>query len=101
MRLFAMAQNFSVPLVPPAHPGIRKACDVWYRALTNYFSPVTDYYEARTSTVKAAQDLFPGSSKEAAAVAAAWDVVGAPDSPDGNGPRCDPGFAIDSSACPA
>ncbi|KAI8469121.1 MAG: hypothetical protein J3K34DRAFT_424794 [Monoraphidium minutum] len=85
----------------PAPLGIRKACDVWYRALTSYFTPVTDYYEARASTLAAAADLFPGGEAEVAAVSAAWDVVGAPDGPDGYGPRCDAGFAVDAAACAA
>jgi hypothetical protein len=74
---------------------------VWYRALTSYFTPVTDYYEARASTLAAARDLYPGDAAAEAAVGAAWDIVGAPDEPGGWGPRCDPAFAVDPSKCPA
>ncbi|GBF94228.1 peptidase [Raphidocelis subcapitata] len=81
----------------PAALGIRKACDVWYRALTSYFTPVTDYYEARTATVRAARDLFEGL--EADAVSAAWDAVGAPSGADGGGPACEPQYATDRAAC--
>lgn len=74
---------------------------MWYRALTNYFTPVTDYYEARVSTVRAAQELFPASPGDAAAVTAAWDLIGAPAAPGRRGPACDPDFAVDASACGA
>jgi hypothetical protein len=86
----------------PTHlpPGIRKACDVWYRALTNYFTPVADFYEARRSTVKAAEDLYPDSPQAAKAVDAAWDIVGAPNTSEGFWPKCDPTFAIDAASCP-
>jgi hypothetical protein len=93
---------------PPTHhqttstripPGIRKSCDVWYRALTSYFTPVTDYLEARQSTLMAARDLYPGSTAEADAVAAAWDLVGAPTEADKPGPKCDASFATDYGSC--
>lgn len=74
---------------------------MWYRALSSYFTPVTDYAEARAATMRAAADLYPGSDKEAAAVAAAWDVIGAPRSPKERGPRCEAGFATDAAACGA
>jgi hypothetical protein len=74
---------------------------VWYRALTNYFTPVADFYEARQSTVRAARDLFPSDPAAAEAVSAAWDIVGAPDVAEGFGPKCDPTFATDVATCPA
>ena len=74
---------------------------MWYRALTSYFTPVTDYQEARAATVRAARDLFPNSTAEAAAVAAAWDAIGAPLGPRKRGPRCDAELAVDAAACGA
>lgn len=55
--------------------GRDKAADIWFRALTRYFTSGTTYAEARTGTVNAAEDLYGSGSAEAAAVAAAWDAV--------------------------
>ncbi len=55
--------------------GREKAAAIWYRALTLYFTSATDYFDARTATLKAAEDLHGPRSDEAAAVAASWDAV--------------------------
>lgn len=55
--------------------GRSKAQRIWYRALTVYMLPDTDYAGAREATLLAANDLFGGASTEYAAVAAAWDAV--------------------------
>ena len=55
--------------------GRSKAQQVWYRALTVYFTSTTDYAGARTATLAAARDLYGSGSAEVAAVAAAWSAV--------------------------
>jgi len=55
--------------------GKLNAAKIWYRALTVYMTPSTNYAGARTATVKAAADLYGSASAEAAAVSAAWAAV--------------------------
>jgi Zn-dependent metalloprotease len=55
--------------------GRDEAADIWYRALTTYFTSATDYHGARTATLQAASDLYGAGSPEYDAVAAAWDAV--------------------------
>ncbi|UQI47794.1 M4 family metallopeptidase [Streptomyces sp. HU2014] len=55
--------------------GRDKAVQIWYRALTTYFTSTTDYHGAREGTLKAAADLYGANSAEAKAVDAAWAGV--------------------------
>ncbi|CAM5515725.1 MULTISPECIES: M4 family metallopeptidase [Streptomyces] len=55
--------------------GRDKAVQIWYRALTTYFTSTTDYHDARQGTLKAAADLYGANSAEAKAVDAAWAAV--------------------------
>ncbi|MET7702511.1 M4 family metallopeptidase [Streptomyces sp. NPDC005485] len=55
--------------------GRTKAYQIWYKALTTYFTSSTDYAAARTATLQAASDLYGASSPERSAVAAAWSGV--------------------------
>ncbi|MFF8729478.1 M4 family metallopeptidase [Streptomyces sp. NPDC015171] len=55
--------------------GRDKALQIWYKALTTYFTSTTDYKAAREGTLKAATDLYGADSTEAKAVAAAWTGV--------------------------
>ncbi|MEU0009020.1 M4 family metallopeptidase [Streptomyces sp. NPDC006314] len=55
--------------------GRDKALQIWYKALTTYFTSTTDYAGARTGTLKAAADLYGADSTESKAVAAAWSAV--------------------------
>ncbi|MFD7903504.1 M4 family metallopeptidase [Kitasatospora sp. NPDC059747] len=55
--------------------GRDKAAQIWYRALTVYFTSTTNYASARTGTLKAAADLYGATSAEYKAVAAAWSGV--------------------------
>ncbi|MFF7238974.1 M4 family metallopeptidase [Streptomyces collinus] len=55
--------------------GRDKALQIWYKALTTYFTSTTDYKAAREGTVKAATDLYGADSAEAKTVAAAWTAV--------------------------
>lgn len=59
---------------------------VWFRALTEYFTPSTDFAEARQGLLQAATDLYGRESAAYAAVAAAWTAVGVgPGVEDGTG----------------
>ncbi|MEU6259108.1 M4 family metallopeptidase [Streptomyces sp. NPDC047043] len=55
--------------------GRDKADQIWYRALTTYFTSSTNYAGARTGTLQAASDLYGAGSAEYSAVAAAWKAV--------------------------
>ncbi len=55
--------------------GRTKAYQIWYKALTTYFTSSTDYAGARTGTLQAAADLYGSGSAEYNAVAAAWKAV--------------------------
>jgi len=55
--------------------GRAKAQQIWFRALTRYFTSGTTYAQARTATLSAAGDLYGASSAERAAVAQAWTAV--------------------------
>ncbi|MBL1083573.1 M4 family metallopeptidase [Streptomyces actinomycinicus] len=55
--------------------GRDKALQIWYKALTTYFTSKTDYKAAREGTLKAAADLYGADSTEAKTVAAAWTAV--------------------------
>ncbi|WP_369142771.1 M4 family metallopeptidase [Streptomyces sp. R44] len=55
--------------------GRDKAVQVWYKALTAYFTSTTDYHGAREGTLKAATDLYGAGSAEVRAVDAAWAAV--------------------------
>src|SRR3954454_6549741 len=51
------------------------AANIWYRALTVYFTSSTNYSGARAATIKAANDLYGAGSTQSNAVAAAWSAV--------------------------
>jgi Zn-dependent metalloprotease len=55
--------------------GRTAAAAIWYRALTTYMTSSTGYAGARVATLKAATDLYGGTSTEYAGVAAAWTAV--------------------------
>ncbi|MGJ5753250.1 Zn-dependent metalloprotease [Streptomyces puniciscabiei] len=55
--------------------GRDKALQIWYKALTTYFTSTTNYKAARTGTLSAAAALYGSSSTEYKAVAAAWSAV--------------------------
>ncbi|HEX8385092.1 MAG TPA: M4 family metallopeptidase, partial [Rubricoccaceae bacterium] len=50
--------------------------DVWYRALTTYFTSSTTFAGARSGTIQAATDLYGAGSAQVAAVTNAWAAVG-------------------------
>ncbi|MEV6977069.1 M4 family metallopeptidase [Kitasatospora sp. NPDC093806] len=55
--------------------GRDKAAQIWYKALTTYFTSTTDYAGARAGTLSAASDLYGANSAEYNAVAATWTAV--------------------------
>ncbi|MEV6836450.1 M4 family metallopeptidase [Streptomyces sp. NPDC051133] len=55
--------------------GRDKALQIWYKALTTYFTSTTNYKSARAGTLSAASALYGSSSTEYKAVAAAWAAV--------------------------
>ncbi|MFI6623137.1 M4 family metallopeptidase [Streptomyces sp. NPDC050528] len=55
--------------------GRAEALQIWYKALTEYFTSTTDYAGARSGTLSAAADLYGSGSTEYNAVAAAWNAV--------------------------
>ncbi|WP_159045996.1 M4 family metallopeptidase [Streptomyces sp. WM6372] len=62
----------------PAVTGIGndKAGKIWYRALTRYLVPNSNFSGARDATLRAATDLYGARSTETKTVAAAWLAVG-------------------------
>ncbi|MDQ0993146.1 M4 family metallopeptidase [Streptomyces sp. V3I7] len=55
--------------------GRAKALQIWYKALTTYFTSTTNYQGARTGTLSAAAAFYGSGSAEYNAVAAAWSGV--------------------------
>ncbi|MFJ9714092.1 M4 family metallopeptidase [Streptomyces sp. NPDC101234] len=55
--------------------GRDKALQIWYKALTEYFTSSTNYSGARAGTLSAAAALYGSSSTEYATVKAAWTAV--------------------------
>ncbi len=58
--------------------GVEKAEQVFYRTMTQYLSPNSDFADAARATIRAAQDLY--SSTEANAIRQAFKQVGVSDS---------------------
>lgn len=55
--------------------GRDKTEQIFYRALTTYLQPYSQFLDARDATLQAAEDLYGSGSSEAGAVQAAWDAV--------------------------
>ncbi|HEV7652472.1 MAG TPA: M4 family metallopeptidase [Actinophytocola sp.] len=55
--------------------GRESAEKIWYNALSTKFTSTTDYHDARTQTIAAADELFGAGSAESTAVAATWAAV--------------------------
>jgi Zn-dependent metalloprotease len=56
--------------------GIEKAQAITYRTLTTYLTPSSQYADARTYSILAAQDLYGACSPEVETVTNAWYAVG-------------------------
>ena len=87
----------SSPYLPEGFPGIGndRAAQIWFRALTVYTWPTTDYHGARSVAQHAARDLFGTGSPEEIAVANAFAAVNV-GAPWGQAPR--PLVLLDSRA---
>lgn len=70
--------NKYIPTIYVPGIGIEKARRIWYRALTVYMGPYTNYPGARVATARAARDLFGLCSPEYVAVQRGWNAVGVP-----------------------
>jgi hypothetical protein len=55
--------------------GNDKAARIWYRALTTYLTPSSNYLNARSAALKAAIDLYGASSAENVAVRKAFGAI--------------------------
>ena len=55
---------------------MQQAAAIWYRALTLYMVPSTNFAGAKTATLQAASDLHGSSSAQRTAVDNAWNAVG-------------------------
>lgn len=56
--------------------GNQKSGDIYYRTLTQYLTPSSNYSHFRAATIQAATDLYGASSGEVASVKAAFSAVG-------------------------
>lgn len=89
----------SSPVYSPYYPaglagiGNDKAARIYYKALTEYMTPDTDFEAARAATVSAAQDLFGAGSAEELAVLKAWSAVNVGLAP-GQAPRVKVSFPV-------
>jgi hypothetical protein len=61
--------------LPSGAIGRAKTAQIWYRALTTYLTPYSQFSDGRNAMVQAAEDLYGAGSAEVAAVEAAWDTV--------------------------
>lgn len=56
--------------------GYAKAEKIYYRALTSYMVPTSDFYDTRRLMIQSAKDLYGAAATEATSVANAWKAVG-------------------------
>ncbi len=56
--------------------GTDKVGDIYYRALTQYLTPSSNFSQLRSAVVQSASDLYGSGSSEVASVNAAFDAVG-------------------------
>lgn len=68
----------ATPYAPNGFAGIGndKAAHIWYRTLSAYLTPLSDYHDARAQAIRSATDLFGDNSAEVAAVENAFGAVG-------------------------
>ncbi len=73
----AIGTDYSSTYLPTGMRGIGndKAAAIWYRALTVYLFPSSNYMSARTSSLQAAADLFGSQSNEYRAVQNAFAAI--------------------------
>ncbi len=56
--------------------GSEKVAQIWYRALTSYLRPTSQFTDAANATVRAASELFSSDPDVARAITDAWTAVG-------------------------
>jgi Zn-dependent metalloprotease len=56
--------------------GISDAAKIWYRALTVYLTPTSNYAAFKTATTNAATDLFGAASQQVTSVGQVWTALG-------------------------
>ncbi|MCU0361010.1 MAG: M4 family metallopeptidase [Bacteroidia bacterium] len=66
-----LAQTYSVSAL-----GLNQAAQIAFRALTLYYTPNTNYANARLLTIQAAKDLFGNCSNQVIQTTNAWHAVG-------------------------
>ncbi len=73
----AVSADYSSTYLPAGARGIGndKAAAIWYRALTTYLFPSSNYMSARTGALQAAADLFGAQSNEYRAVQNAFAAI--------------------------
>ncbi|MET7519562.1 M4 family metallopeptidase [Streptomyces sp. NPDC005480] len=69
------ASRGRVPGLTTAAVRPRRSRQIWFKALTSYFTTNTDYASARKGTLSAASDLYGADSAECKAVDRAWAAV--------------------------
>ncbi len=74
--LAAGGENFTSKQKVEQGIGMEKALRIYYRAHTVYFTPTTDFAQARVAWEKAATDLYGADSAELKTVRAAAEAVG-------------------------
>jgi Zn-dependent metalloprotease len=73
--------------------GIDHAARIWFRMVTEYLGPVSEYPDARAAALSAAQELFGPDSKEAAAIMNAFAAINVGEAP-GQLPRTHVSFPV-------
>jgi Zn-dependent metalloprotease len=73
--------------------GMDHAARIWFRMVTEYLGPVSEYPDARAAALSAAEELFGPDSKEAAAVMNAFAAINVGEAP-GQSPRTHVSFPI-------
>ncbi len=73
----ATTNDYSSPFLPGGMTGIGndKAAAIWYRAITVYLVPSSNYVAARTASLQSAADLFGAKSAEYTAVVNAFSAI--------------------------
>ncbi|WP_335937477.1 M4 family metallopeptidase [Streptomyces sp. PTD5-9] len=85
--------------LPVTGIGIKKAEQIWFKALSTKFTSTTNYAAARTGTLAAAGELYGTTSAEYKAVADAWAAINVGSRP-GGGTDPEPGGTVFQNTTP-
>ncbi len=85
----------SSPYLPGGMTGIGMdhAARIWFKMVTEYLGPVSEYPDARSAAISAAVDLFGIDSQEALAVMSAFAAINVGEAP-GQSPRTHVSFPV-------